>query len=185
MKSIDIDLDVYKAIVKNQRSFDEGPNAVLRRLLNLGPAVADKPPRDGLEVLADPEAGPLPPSQQPPVRRPHPKGTLQIQGATYRYSNAKEALCTVLQQLQKRDPSFLARLARHPKCVGRSRRTLAQRREDLYLGQGPDFQAKHSVEVVDGWFLGTNTNTPHKKDTVRAAAEVAGLIFGKDIVVDL
>lgn len=37
MKSIDIDLDVYKAIVANQHDFDETPNAVLRRLLGVEP----------------------------------------------------------------------------------------------------------------------------------------------------
>ena len=60
----------------------------------------------------------------------------------------------------------------------------ARRPEDLYPGRR-DLQAKHSVEVADGWLLGTNTNTPQKKEVIRAAADVAGLKFGVDIVVDL
>ena len=40
MKSIDIDLDVSKAIAAHQRDTDETPNTVLRRLLRLEPAGA-------------------------------------------------------------------------------------------------------------------------------------------------
>ena len=149
------------------------------------PPVANWPHRERLEDLADRVLASRQPNQTTPVRRTHPKRTLQIQGVAYHYRNAKEALCIVLQQLQKRDPAFLARLARHPQCIGRNRRTLAQRREELYTSQDAAFLTKHSVEVVDGWFLGTNTNTPHTKETIRAAADVAGLKLGQDIVVDL
>lgn len=37
LKFIKIDLDVYKAIVLKQKHFDETPNSVLRRLLDLPP----------------------------------------------------------------------------------------------------------------------------------------------------
>lgn len=37
LKSIKIDLDVYKVIVMKQKHFDESPNDVLRRLLDLPP----------------------------------------------------------------------------------------------------------------------------------------------------
>ena len=40
MKSIDLDLDVSKAIAAHQRDTDETPNTVLRRLLRLEPADA-------------------------------------------------------------------------------------------------------------------------------------------------
>ena len=63
--------------------------------------------------------------------------------------------------------------------------TAFRRQQRVAYLQMPEFLTKHSVEVVDGWFLGTNTNTPHKKETIRAAADVAGLKLGQDIVVDL
>ena len=148
------------------------------------PPVSNWPHRERLEDLADRVLASRQANQAPPVRRTHPKGTLQIESSTYRYRNAKELLCIVLRHLQSRDPGFLGRLARDPRCNGRTRRTLARRPEDLYPGRS-DLQAKHSVEVADGWLLGTNTNTPQKKEVIRAAADVAGLKFGVDIVVDL
>ena len=146
------------------------------------PPVANWPPRERLEGLADRVLASRQPA--PRVSRTHPKGTLRVQGATFSYRNAKEALHVVLQQLQEADSGFLSRLSREPRCIGRTRRTLARRREDLYPHR-PDLQTKQSVEVADGWFLGTNTSTPQKMAIIRAAADVAGLKFGEDIVVDL
>lgn len=147
------------------------------------PPVASWPPRERLEVLADRVLASRRSIPTPQVVRTHPKGTLRVQGSTFRYRNAKEALCIVLQQLQKADSSFLSRFSRDPRCIGRTRRTVARRREDLYPGR-PDLQAKQCVQVVDGWFVGTNTNTPQKVTIIRVAADVAGLKFGEDIVVD-
>lgn len=148
------------------------------------PPVASWPHRERLEDLADRILASRQITLAPQVTRTHPKGTLQIQAATFHYRNAKEALLIVLQQLHKADSTFLDRLSRDPRCIGRARRTLARRREVLYPGR-PDLQAKQSVEIAAGWFLGTNTSTPQKVAILRAAADVAGLTFGKDVVVDL
>ncbi len=42
LTTIDIDLDVYKAIQKNLKSFDETPNEVLRRILEIDTEHSDK-----------------------------------------------------------------------------------------------------------------------------------------------
>ena len=147
------------------------------------PPVANWPPRERLEALADRLLASRQTVPTPKVAQPHPKGTLRIQGATFRYRNAKEALCIVLRQLQKADSSFLGRLSRDPRCIGRKRRTLARRPEDLYPNR-PDLQAEQCVRVADGWFVGTNTNTPQKATIIRVAADVAGLKFGEDVVVE-
>ncbi len=148
------------------------------------PPVANWPARERLERLADRVLASRQSVQKQRTIRTHPKGTVRVKEATFRYRNAKEALCIVLLQLQRADTSFLGRLSGDPRCNGRTRRTLARRREDLYPGR-EDLQAKQSVEIADGWFLGTNTNTPQKVAIIRAAADVAGLKFGEDIVVDL
>ena len=148
------------------------------------PPIANWPHRERLEDLADRVLASRRFTLAPQATRTQPKGTLRIHAATFHYRNAKEALLIVLQQLHKADSSFLDRFSRDPRCIGRARRTLARRREDLYPGR-PDLQAKQSVEVAAGWLLGTNTSTPQKVAVIRAAADVAGLTFGEDIVVDL
>lgn len=58
MKTIEIDFDVHRAIEAERRGFHDTPNAVLRRLLQLGPAPAE--PGEGfadapMALLAPPE----------------------------------------------------------------------------------------------------------------------------------
>lgn len=47
----------------------------------------------------------------------------------------------------------------------------------------PDLR-KHHKPLPDNWLLSTNINNRLKKNLVQAAAEVAGLKFGKDIVIE-
>ena len=99
------------------------------------------------------------------------------------YSTAVDALAKVLNGLAQGDPAFLERCSRHPQFLGRKRRFIARTVEELYPGR-QDLQ-KHSMALRDGWLLGTNNNTATKQVLIKAAVEVAGLEFGKDVVVDL
>jgi len=40
------------------------------------------------------------------------------------------------------------------------------------------------AQLPGGWFVATNLNNVLKKTIIRLAAEVAGLTFGKDVIVD-
>ena len=88
----------------------------------------------------------------------------------------------MLCELQRADATFLQRLSRHPTSGGRKRRYVAQSTEDLYPDR-PDLR-KHHKPLPDNWLLSTNINNRLKKNLVQAAAEVAGLKFGKDIVIE-
>ena len=48
MRTIEIDFDVHKAIEAERQSFSEVPNAVLRRLLKLGPGASVMPTANGI-----------------------------------------------------------------------------------------------------------------------------------------
>ena len=107
--SIEIDFDMHQLIVASQRGFHEQPNSVLRRLLGLEAVDQPSKPDSGVPIE---------------VRQKHrkqAKGVLRIQATEYSYRNAKEALRTILRHLQRDDPEFLARLAMHPRCIGRNR----------------------------------------------------------------
>ena len=108
-------------------------------------------------------------------------GTLVLQGKAFRYANAKEAMVIVLRELAKQDPSFLQRCAQHPDAQGRKRQYIARTPEELYPDR-PDLR-DHREQLPDGWLVATNLNNILKKSIIRLAAEVAGLTFGKDIVV--
>jgi predicted type IV restriction endonuclease len=121
-------------------------------------------------------------AQVPPAEASR-SGTLVILGKRYEYSNAKEAMITILRELALRDPSFLERCAQHPDVQGRTRCYIARTPQDLYP-ERPDLVHYHQ-ELPGGWFVATNLNNVFKGRIVRLATEVAGLTFGKDVIVDL
>jgi len=109
-------------------------------------------------------------------------GKLVLRGKTYPYTSAKDAMVIVLRELAKNDPSFLERCSRHPDAQGRKRRYIAQTPEELY----PDREDLRDMResLPGGWLVATNLNNVLKKAIIKLASEVAGLTFGKDVVVE-
>jgi hypothetical protein len=132
--------------------------------------------------LNSPPAPPSAASQSTPRVRPPARGTLLLQGKAYPYTNAKDAMVTVLRELAKSDPSFLERCSRHPDAKGRTRRYIARTPEELYPGR-EDLRDMREP-LPGGWLVMTNLNNVLKKTIIKLAAEVAGLTFGKDVIVD-
>jgi predicted type IV restriction endonuclease len=110
------------------------------------------------------------------------RGNLILSGSIYPYANAKDAMVTVLRELAKSDSAFLERCSQHQDAQGRKRRYLARNPGELYPDR-PDLQ-EYNEALPGGWFVATNLNKLLKKTIIRLAAEVAGLSFGKDVVVD-
>ena len=91
-------------------------------------------------------------------------------------------MVVILRELAKADSTFLQRCSRHPAFRGRKRRYVAQRAADLYPDR-PDFAKKHDV-LPGGWVVGTHLSNQLKIKIIRGAAEVAGITFGRDVIVD-
>ncbi|MGD0499207.1 MAG: type I restriction enzyme HsdR N-terminal domain-containing protein [Bryobacteraceae bacterium] len=109
-------------------------------------------------------------------------GRLVLRGQPYTYTNAKEAMVIVLSELAKGDPSFLERCSHHPDAQGRKRRYIARTPEELY----PDREDLRDMRepLPGGWLVATNLNNVLKKTIIKLAAGVAGLTFGKDVIVE-
>ena len=107
----------------------------------------------------------------------------ELRGRWTAVRNGRELLIRVFEMLDRTDPTFCERfgaMATH----GRSRRYLAQRREDLYPGR-PDLAADHSHQLKPGWWLGTNHSHAAVRKIISMARGVAGLKFGTDLRVEL
>ncbi|MDR0534923.1 MAG: hypothetical protein LBG65_00965 [Puniceicoccales bacterium] len=104
-------------------------------------------------------------------------------GERHFYSNATEAVVAILGLLQKRDPSFLENLERQLRDRRGKRQMIARTKADLYPGR-PDLE-KDSRTLPDGWLFGSNVSNARKEILLRVAAGVAGLQYGRDIVVNL
>jgi hypothetical protein len=109
-------------------------------------------------------------------------GKVVIRDKSHAYHNAKDAMVIVLRELAKNDSSFLERCSQHPDAQGRKRRYIARSPQELY----PDREDLREMRetLPDGWFVATNLNNVLKKTIIRLATEVAGLKFGKDVIVE-
>lgn len=114
---------------------------------------------------------------------PRRRGELVIKGRTYSYVDAKDAMAIVLRELASGDDGFLERCSRHPDARGSKRRYIARSVEELYPGR-PDLFRYH-VRLPDGWLVATNLSNSFKMTIIRMAVSVAGLRFGRDVVVEL
>lgn len=95
--------------------------------------------------------------------------------------SAIEALIDILRTLANRNPQFVERLA--PAVRGRTRSHLARSRTDVYP-QKPEL-TEYTIELVPGWWLGTNISNRDKMKIIQKACEVGGLKVGKDISIQL
>jgi predicted type IV restriction endonuclease len=89
---------------------------------------------------------------------------------TYQASSAREVMVKVFQLLAKADAGFLERFA--SRKHGKKRRYIARDRNELYPGR-PDLAEEHSVEIVPGWWIGTNYSRMNIQQILDLALEVA------------
>ena len=115
-------------------------------------------------------------------RRGGRSGELVILGRSYSYSSQSEAMALVFEKLQEADPGFLQRFYEHVRNRrGSGRRYLGRNQRELF---GDNVKTHRSCEQIGrDWIISTNYKRQDKEDIIQLAAKVAGLTFGKDIIV--
>ena len=117
---------------------------------------------------------------------PSPSTSPTKRGFSYRGKfhsarSAREVIQKVLLTFAEDDPEFLERFA--ARSGTRKRNFIAKSQSQLYLGR-PDL-ASFSVELVKGWWMGTNYGKSAFTRKARLACEVANVEFGTDLIVSL
>jgi len=173
-------VDMLASAVESKAGVRPDDNDVAEFLAGLGRPVIVETSRD----KAAPPTSPV--TYRPATLRTGGESTrhgkLILRGKAYSYHNAKDAMVIVLNELAKGDPTFLERCSQHPDAQGRKRRYIARTPEELY----PDREDLRDMReaLSGGWFVATNLNNVLKKTIIRLAAEVSGLAFGKDVIVE-
>jgi hypothetical protein len=98
-------------------------------------------------------------------------------GKRYEAGSAREVMIKVFQLLSKENSGFLERFA--ARKHGKKRRYLAQDKNELYT-ERPDL-TKFAVEVVLGWWVGTNYSRRDIQKIINLAKEVAGTKLSSQI----
>jgi len=105
-----------------------------------------------------------------------------LYGKFYPARNARSVLVGVFETLSNRDPAFPERFASLPKH-GSKRRYLAKTPSELFPDR-PDLE-RESIPLDNGWWVGVNLSKLTISKVIRMACEVAGIRFGKDLIVNL
>ncbi len=173
-------VDLLAGAVESKAGIRPDADDVAEFLADLGRSVIVEAPRRAALAPASMES-PQPTSSRPATESSR-SGRLVLRGITHPYHNAKDAMVIALRELAKADPSFLERCSQHPDAQGRKRRYIARTAEELY----PDREDLRDMResLPGGWLVATNLNNVLKKTIIRLAAEVAGLKFGKDVIVE-
>ncbi len=173
-------VEMLMGAVESKAGVRPDADDVAEFLLGLGKPVIVEPqrPTAGRKTAVAPSR-PTVPRQVTETSR---SGRLVLKGKSYPYHNAKDAMVIVLRELAHADPAFLERCSQHPDAQGRKRRYIARTPEELY----PDREDLRDMreQLPDGWWVATNLNNVLKKTIIRLAAEVGGLTFGKDVIID-
>lgn len=91
------------------------------------------------------------------------------------------ALIDILKTLAAKNSTFLERLS--PVVRARTRNHIARTREEVYPNR-PDL-IENTVQLVPGWYLGTNISNRDKMRIIEKACQVEKLVLGKDISITL
>ncbi len=121
---------------------------------------------------------------------PQPSGAsgsreLIILGRSYPYGSQSEAMAIVFKKLQEEKPDFLRRfyeLPQNKNFMGRHR-YLGRNKQELFGDNVENYRPHEPID--EDWVISTDYNRwPSKKDIIKLATRVAGLEFGKDIILN-
>jgi hypothetical protein len=160
---ISIAPDVLARLLALRLSESESLDDVLRRALLGKPAEA--------------------PAARAAIATPTTNGTgvpYYIDGELHLASDATEAMINILSDLAQYDDNFFPKLA--TKVRGRTRNHIARSRSEVYPVRSD--LARHVKEIGPGWFIGCNIANREKEKILRAACEVMGIAFGRDLKID-
>lgn len=105
----------------------------------------------------------------------------QLRGVVDVAPTAKDAFLAILRTLAAGDGTFCARLA--PLVEKRHGSHVARSPEQVHLHR-PDLRGE-TAQIAAGWFVNTNISNGQKATILRAACEAAGLVFGRDLQIEL
>ena len=131
---------------------------------------------------------PKPPTTTGPLTQPPPQSSsidqtgFVLHGQQYRHNTVIAIMIDIFEKLAERDPTFPERFA--ARKHGSRRRYLALDKYELNPNRR-DLCEQYSTQLTFGWFVTTNHSKKSAETVIRLACEVAGLDFGKDLVVNL
>lgn len=133
-------------------------------------------------IKQQPAEGSTPATQPPRQQLPREKHSFSVLGQSLSASSAREVMITVFKALAENDSQFLERFA--ARKHGKKRRYLAQSKSELYPDR-PDLVESAALELLPGWWMGTNYSRRDIQKIIDLAKEVASPEAGASINVQV
>ena len=111
-------------------------------------------------------------------------GELVILGKSFPYKNPTDAMVIVFKELERHEPGFYQRFYNDPRNWNRNktRRIIAHDVRELYDSDNPRYEKAYK-QLGGGWVIATYNSKRMIERNIRIVAAVAGLEFGKDIII--
>lgn len=116
-----------------------------------------------------------------PTGRRGSRSSWVLDGVRHECPRQWEVVLEVFAELQRRDRSFLPDFARR---YGAGKRPIVLRDRRAAYPFSPGLR-NHLVPLPDGWWLAHHSNRQMKEQWLKLACEVAGLRWGRDLIVEL
>lgn len=124
------------------------------------------------------------PQHVPPASRPKilSRG-YEYRGAFFPCWTAIDTYSNLLRTLWNDFPARREAMVAAIGACGTSRNYIARLHQDLFLNKSPEWTARHSRLLIDGWYIDTNLSNAQKRQILRKVAQAVGLRWAGDIKV--
>ena len=139
------------------------------------PTSAAPAPIAATPVAPQPATQPLTIAASPISRTPKIVG-FALDGKSVEPGNGNRTLAELIKEFQQRNPSFMERFS--AQTTGRTRRLVATTRDGLY---DEVHLRGYSLDLENGWWLGTNISSNIVRQRVATACEIMGVQFGSQL----
>ena len=163
--TIQIDIDVHRAIETRRAGFTQTHNDILREAF-------------GLAKTAQEPNNPSPTEQF--IGRRTGTYTFELLGDKVEEGSLKAAYISILNKLVEHYSGFLERLSEKST---KSRKIVARNPKELYFRK-PHLAEKYAHRLTDQWWVDTNLSQLQCEQRLKTACDVAGLEWGRDLVLD-
>jgi hypothetical protein len=124
------------------------------------------------------------PQHVPPASRPKivSRG-YEYRGTFFPCWSSIDTYSNLLRSLWNDFPGRRESMVAAISSCGTSRNYIASSHQNLFLNRPPEWTARHSRLLIDGWYLDTNLSNGQKRQILRKAAQAVGLRWDGDIKV--
>lgn len=105
------------------------------------------------------------------------------QGKTYSAKTLWKIVKRILLLFDQEDAHFLDNLSE--RAQGPKRNLIAQSKEETYPNPPESLSSKYCTELCPGWWINTTYDKTKYENHIKIACEIAGVEFGKDLVLHL